>query len=259
MLAELVEKLVSLGSESQTIVYEKPPAEPPHVYFTREQNGDLLRRSAEPAPRQHTALDLQPIIDMAKTWSEYCKIVSIWASRQGVVCLLDDATRRDRVSMLLSWSEQLAVLKGFAQPTPTWMKQEDLVRVLRISLAGCVPTSLLPIVRKTKFRQNAEGETEVAHGKASMGRSMERELTGTSNIPEQITVIVPLWQGFQAHHPYPVECAIEIDVVTERFAIVPLPGEIERAIRKGESDLINHLKAQFVDEGSTVMVYYGTP
>jgi hypothetical protein len=169
------------------------------------------------------------------------------------------------VPNFLSLSQRSTMLKEFllaltdlaveAKGRPSY-KQADFVRLLRITFAGCLGPAgnLLEIVRKIQFRVNQAGRSEVQHGKASIGKSLEAELTGAGALPEEVVFQVPIFEsGFQDLEM--VGCALEVDPQTETFQLIPYPRSIEEALSVAEERLGAELTASL--EG--VRVFHGVP
>lgn len=240
----------------------KVAEEPDHVYYLASPQGTVQRVEAEPEPRDHHVLDIPSLVRFVEPFVGEQE-VEIWYHRARVVAILDSDIRRDQVNLCLEFSPQLQALRHLeGKATPHG--QKEFVRLLRVTLAGCVPSGLIDVVRHMKFRVNSSGEGVISHGKSSVGRTLEAQLTGEKEIPEEVNLEVPIWNGFQSHRKFRVPCAIEIDPAAEKISLTPLPGAIEEAVRLAEECLGNLLNEELVDtivESSLphVQVLYGTP
>ena len=227
-------------------------AEPEHVYLL---NG--VRQIAEPRPRDHKAMSLQTIVAFAMrdVDSHDGNPPATWYSRSGVVLLLSDTTRRDRVTLALDYSPQLKRLQALeAQPKP--FGQRELIFMLRTTFAHCLAPAgnILDVLRCVKWRSKAAADATVQHGKTSIGKTLEQELTGTGALPEYLTLDVPIFaSGFPALRGN-VELALEPDAATETFQLLPLPGSIETAIADAEARIGAELRAAL---GEGAAIYYG--
>jgi hypothetical protein len=136
--------------------------------------------------------------------------------------------------------------------------QKAFIKLLRIDLAGCLGPAgnLLDVVRQVKFKQHQSGEGVIQHGKASVGRAIQSELTGAGTIPEEATLDVPVFAGPLARRRYRVDCAIEVDPATEKFQLIPFPGAVEAAICAAEKEVGVDLETAVASEAA---IYYGTP
>jgi hypothetical protein len=66
---------------------------------------------------------------------------------------------------------------------------------------------------------------------------------------------VPVFDGPLGYLEQAVEVAIDVDVGTAKLVLIPLPGDVERAIVRAEQEIVKSLKAEL----KTVPVYYGKP
>lgn len=255
MLKELVEKIGALAVEAHGVEVVTPPGEPKHRYAIRKPDGTLEWFEATPPPRQHAVRSVEALVDVARHFKEDGCLPTCWYSRTGVVLVVNEmAGRRDRVTLPLGLSVPLTDLmlrEAKRQP----VGQAQLVSLLRTTLARCVRGNLLEMVRRVNFSQSAAGHGELHHGKSSIGKSLQAELTGAAALPENVTFDVPVFSG-HFHTVQPVECALEVAPETQTFTLVPIPGDIERAVALGEAALGSRLAAGLKDE---VSVFYGEP
>lgn len=258
MFKELVDRLVELGERNASGRVIATPAEPSHTYCLQKPDGSLEYVRATPPKRSHYASDVATLAAIVKRFAEQGKhIVSVWYSQQGVLALLDDDDRHDRAILPLSLSSFVVALRKL-EHTRTWLTQVEFIQLLRITLAGCLSSSnILSSVRSVKFRQLAQGERDVQHGKVSLGKSLEAELNGASTIPEEMSLWVPIFPGVvDAAIMIPV--ALDVDPVAEKFLLQPLPGSVDAAIREAEKRLGALVRAAL--EGvENVAIHYGCP
>lgn len=265
MLAELFDKIGVQAVKANGPHVLTPKAEPEFRYGVLDKDGNIDWREAEPQPRQHKASDLATIARFVSDHSDHAEVDGVelgpvvWYSRSGVVALLKDDQRRDRVAILLNPSPQMVTLSDLAGKEP-WHDHPGFVRLLRIKLADTLSLAgnLVDIVRQVKFNVTTDGQSRVGHGKASIGKSIESELVGTGAVPETVTLTVQVFDG----HPWRanVSCAIEIDSASQKFQLLPFPGAIEKALRDGEASLAADLGQALADaQAIDVPVYYGVP
>lgn len=268
MLKELFDAVVLQTTKAMRPTVVHADAEPNHVYLLAHADGKVEQREALPEPRAHRAGDLSAIIEMVHELTRRSEEsvsdtnLVVWYSREAVVLLLDDATRRDRLTLPLTLHPQLLALQQLEQSKQQF-DQKGFVSLLRIQFAGCLGPAgnLIEIVRQVKFKQHQDGHGVVQHGKASIGRSIQSELTGAGTIPEQTTLDVPVFAGPLAARRYAIECAIEVDPASERFQLIPFPGAVEAAICAAEAQLGADLRdaTRRNTEEDEAAVYYGMP
>ncbi len=256
MLKEFFESVVRTAQDSLRPTVLKPDAEPAHRYALALHSGEVLWFEAEPQPRQHKAGDIGTIAKLAATSS--AKPV-VWYSRKGVVLLCDDGTRRDQVRLDLRLHPQLVLLSELER-TNCWHDQKAFIALLRIALNGLLPdTPLIESIRRLRFRKLDSGESIVQSNKASLGRTIESELTGSAPLPETVELEVPVFDLLSLAFTLPVSCALEIDPATEKFQLLPFPGQIESAIADAENMLGEELRILLSMNGEEVPLYFGAP
>ena len=260
MLKELYEAISRQAVEANEKQILQPPGGPEHVYGIVHRDGTVEWKEAAPHPRNHKAGDLDSLVANAERFAPQADgadtVAVCWYSRKGVVLLAEDATRRDRVTLPLTLSPQLAYLQRLEESKPrVQFTQADLVLTLRTTLARSISPDVVAVFRRLNFRKSSGGASEVGHGKASIGRELQAELTGSGAIPETLAFRVPV---FAAGVPFEaaVECAVDVQAEAERFLLIPLPGEIENAITQAET-YIGGILAENLPE--TVPAFYGEP
>lgn len=265
MDAATLERIVELANKAHGPKVLKASQEPDHIYNIVDEDGKVERCEAEPEPRCHTALDLETVAKFASGFAAAGKHVEVWYHRNAVCAVLDAGTRRDVVNMPLPYSPQHVTLSHLEKTRPQ-LSQKDFVRLLRVDLAGCLPRGVIDSVRNLKFRQLSTGESQIGHGKASVGRQIEAELTGSCNIPEDVDLLLPVWASLFSARLFRVPCVLEIDPGAEKFCLLPLPGAIENVIREAEGLLFNALSHAIAEalpgdmpSADNVTVLYGTP
>lgn len=241
-----------------------------HRFLLQSPSGLLSEREVTPPPREHQARSLQTVLELAKQHSLFAPptvplkvdagalpAVAIWYSRNRVVALLDDATRRDRIYLPLEASPQLKKLAELER-TATLLTQREIIFLLRTLFHDCLGRcgDLLGVLRTAKIKRSEDGLATVQHGKSSVGRSMQAELTGLASIPEYLVLDVPLFASVFAYRGQ-IHCALEIDVATERFQILPLPKQIELAISEAEEAIGEEIASAVRDDD--IAVRHGEP
>ncbi len=254
MLKEFVDAIAAQAVEAKGGRFLKPAQEPAHVYYLVTPDGKVERVEGAPEPRRHAAGNLQAVIDLAKNLPEPGHAV-VWYHRTGVVLVMDDSTRRDTVTLGLELSPQVLTLHAQEQRA-TAFKHADFLKLLRVNFADCLHRTgnLMESLKKVNFQAGKVVDSSVGHGKASVGRSLESQVTGTAAIPEQIDLDVPVFSTRQERCI--VRCALEPDGATETFSLIPLPGQIEAGIRAAEERVGVILHA---DLKGVAPVYYGRP
>jgi hypothetical protein len=237
-------------------------AEPGGVYYVRQ--GDKLERvEAKPGPVKHIAQELKTIADFA---NRHKTTATLWVATgmdgANAKCLMADKPEGDQACIFLKHSDpfaELTKLQSNWQKMP--FKQHDLVLSLRTTFANAIDakTDLLGCVRSVRFRTQAESSGVIEKGRASVGKSIEQQVSGAREIPEEVVFSVPVYAS--GHMVYvSVRVAIEVDMGKEQFFLIPLPGEIEKALATARLSIASWVVNQ-LEEDSPVRdkVYFGAP
>lgn len=250
MFKEAIETLADLAVKAKAPKIIRDAAEPAHHYWTVDGMGNMKKEIAAPHPRDHKAQDLESVVD-------FCNVEGsrIWYSRNGVIGLIVDEERRDKVSLKLTYTPQLLTLLDIERQKYPEYDQKSFLKLLRIALHDCLGSApdLVDSIRAVKFELNSEAQGRVGHKEESLGRSMKAKLTGDTDVPEFVELTVPIFANLPGKHER-VKCAIDISLEKQQFRLIPLPGELENALREGEAGVHDRIRQQF--EGS---VLYGEP
>lgn len=251
MLAELFEAVTTQARKTDAVQIVKEFQDGTIAH--RVGAGPLAFLQSPPTPRNHKALDLSAIIEFAEIDP---KKSAVWYSRSGVVCLTDDGTRRDKVSLSLDYSPQLKLLQRW-EASAVCQSQRAILLDLRTTLAGCEfdeeSKLLMPSIQCVTFTKNSEGTAEVKPGKASIGKKLTEQATGATPIPLYVTFNVPIF-ATAFNFTGTVRCAVDVDAGDEKFRLIPLPLQIETAIAGVEGLIMGSLKS-----GTKAPVRYGSP
>lgn len=244
------------------VVVLAPEQEPEHRYAIVSPNGSIEWREAEARPRKHVIRDFETLKALVR--GEYPNS-EIWYSRKGVQAFLDKTNRRDVVSLPFSVSPQMRQLLAWEQTGGAKLSQSQMILILRTVFCGCLGRAgdVIGIFRRVKFNQIRNEDSTVQHGRASIGKSIESELTGVSTIPERITFEVPIFSQFTANR-LPrgvVTCAVEIDAANQTIQLIPEPLAIEEALGVAECQLEDELTELINSDDAvpSIPIYFGDP
>ena len=201
-----------------------------------------------PMPRDHAVNSLQDMI----AYVAENKSAVVWHGTDGVIAILDDLDRRDRVTFALAFSQRMETLRKLAKEKPTF-DQTKFIRLLRIDL-GLDNTAVVAKFRKLDWENGDKARGDVKHGDARLSREVIAKVEGIDQLPEEIRVPVPVYRQAGEREEYEVLCAVEIDARNQTFQLLPLPDEIERVIDLHQADIRSRLDADL-----TCPVYYGRP
>jgi len=221
---------------------------PRKAYFQRGDQTEVI--DLPPPLRQSKVRNLEGIIDAAQ--GDAAKKPVVWHDDDGVRLVLDDADRRDVVTLPLTHARPFAILVELESAVKP-MDQRRFVRLLRFEL-GVAAVTVAPW-RKLEWSQQKAAQGEIAPGRDRLGSDIQGSVKGASDLPEELLIPVPLYDQLGERSSYPVRCAIDLDVYNEQIVLMPLPGEIQAVIDEHQASIHERLVAAL----DGVPVYYGSP
>ena len=165
---------------------------------------------------------------------------ALWYEHAAVVLTYDYDDRRDRATLTLIESEQFKTLK--ALQTIRALNQAAFCRLLKHDLAGAIPDTLLPTIRRLTFTKNAGGNSDLQHGRDTMGRQVEAAVVGAIDIPEYLTAAVPIYANPGLTKRHEIRLSLEISTTTEEFILRPLPDACQNAVDAAQAWIGNALR-----------------
>ena len=241
-LAEAIEIIRDLAQEAAA---PKPPQlvplpEPGHIYALFDPDTKKLERhEARVAPRLYRCGHVEDVAKLINVFLAREETSDVFAFVQnGGVCVIlnEKGDRRDRLVMNLtpSWPWKALCVGGA-------FSQAAFIRHLRVTLnAQYQPDDIVTAVRKLKFGSTSDGRSEVQTGRASMGKSVEAHVAGMDAGDlerfEDMTVTLPIYSDLLDPNQeyrvvtFGVECALDINVEEQKFALIPKAGELERVL-----------------------------
>ena len=249
-----IQKIAELGRDAASPIHKVPGDN--EALLVRGPDGGFTRYDL-PVRRNHIAGELTAIIDLYNRFDE----AEIWYSRKGIVVVIetgDDVAYRDRATLPLTYSPQLALLQEWEAGRCNVYSQAPAVLTIRTVFRRCLGKAgnLEAALKNIKFLSAASGSSAISHGKASVGKQIETQVAGVENIPEQFTLQVPVFNGGFASIQ-DVEVAIDLDPATQNIKFIPIPGDVEAAIGRAEAHIGTTL-AEILGEKGT-KVYLGQP
>jgi hypothetical protein len=248
--ADTLGKIQTMAVEAAGVKILEIPGDPDHVLVA--SGGTFSERPVPAAHRSHTVRSLDDFSRACERWGEQG---TIWHSDTRITLVTDDLARRDGVLFLLQFSEQFERLRKLR--TDPRLNQAGIIRLLRHDLAGAVPGDLVPLFRKLDFKRRSDGTTNLQHGRESLGRSVEAEVSGTAELPELITADVRVYGSVGLIWKKSIRLTLDVDATNEVFYLAPEPDALEAAIQSTQADIANSLSANLTDDPPRI--FYGEP
>lgn len=217
------------GAEGKLDIVQ-PPGEPKHVYLAIKPNGDFQKLETSPAPRAHTLITLDEVIRFVNESGSVEETV-VWYDRNGVIVILDDATRRDTATLKLNFTPQLKLLQKLDAERPGFC-QQDFRRILKLDLAGCLDSPyLLNWISDVKFASAQNSAGNLRSERESLGKDIDAQaVSGAGEMPEMVPLTVRIYDDPSLMETYGVRCQFHLEIQEKQFKLIPMPLEVHNAI-----------------------------
>lgn len=202
-----------------------------------------------PYPRCHHFGSLDDLAGFATRFSD----ASVWHKKDAVVVLCDDQKRQDMGTLVLEWSREYRVLDKLDHGEDKYA-QAAFVRLLHRELG--VDASIVAAFRRLDFQVLQASYGEFSHGKDRMGKSVQADVQGSQDIPDEITVTVPIYETPGERAPEPIACGVDLEPQNSVIRFRPLPGELSKALESRQVDIRRRLVALL---GNGAKIYFGAP
>ena len=225
------------GDTTRLVYYDHTAADGPLVTFT-----------VPPDARAHRVDDLETLAALA----EGCTDPALWFCRTQIVLHFDAADRRELAVMPLQFSEPFQDLRQLAD-RDTWT-QKGLIRFLRLRL-GVDNPAMLDRFRRLDWTHTATTKAESRHQRESLGKEITAAVQGVEDIPDTLTVTVPVYDLPVLPCPQEVRLALEVDAGEQRFTLAAFPGQLAAA-EAAAAEIVRERLAALVGD---VPIYSGRP
>lgn len=200
-------------------------------------DGEIVTVESPPTVRQNSLDSISDLCDAIGRFSGDASKSAVWVQPHFVRVEIDEETRkvaRDELTMSLSLNP---AFEKIAKLEREWVSQKSAVDTFRHDLFACVvePSSMIQSIRKLRFSTQSKETGEFTASSAALGRSVESQISGDIDLPEQFSI---------EFHPYPelhnefpslavvVMCSLFTDAGRGMLKFAPLPGEIARCKRE---------------------------
>lgn len=252
MLADAINRLVELGQNSREIKLIHQDA----YSFYYNIGGEIEAMEKSPPPIKVTTYDLESFCK-ATDWlvarqGGTSPTHSVWVGEEDIVALLDAETRLHRVTMPLEYNPVFQRLEKLQDQLLT---QQDLISLLKYDLETVLDgAELLAAVRHIKFRTGASGESNIQHGRESMGRSIDAEVTGAGDMPDAATIRCRVFD-IEEIAAVDIHCDLQILPEKQLFRFRPRVNQLSSARRSQIDDITEFIR----DALKIHRVYRGEP
>lgn len=235
---ELIQTTARQAAKAEIVAI---PGDPDRALISQCGSREMLE--LPPKHRNHAVFDLDSLLSLSDTKCGYGEDgepnVIVWHSEEEVVVVLDDDTRRDFAKLKLEYSKAFAALRRISAGVQ--LEQFQFARLLKVELDGCVPATLSQVVRSLKFARNEEGESDLQHGKSTLGRRVEANITGSGDIPEEFVVSTNVYANVLQDDTRQVRVSIDIDLEEHKFGLSVIGDELSMAVLLTQETLSERL------------------
>ena len=253
MLKEALEYLSGLATKAAAP--QEIETDDPRFARYLTGSGSVIKVELDPLPRDHRIGQLSDLISLARESAAAVDTCVVWYDENAVVLIMDDGEHRcQKAAMILAESDVFSIVRKLGVAN---YDHKSFIRLLRVHLAGALnPGSLLEIVRRIRFENGSVTNASVQKNRESLGREITSAVSAESEIPDVVTLAVPVYKTLGEADPYPVRCTVEVDPIEGRFRLTPFPDEIERVQQLAVGSIAERL-AEALPE--SVPAYYGRP
>lgn len=244
------------GAEGK-VKFCKLATEPDYVYAAVLPDGTWTRHEAAYGPRRHTLATLVETIAYANVKGTEENSV-VWFSEAGLTVILDDGNRRDKATCDLDYSQPFTLLMKIEAQGLTYT-QTEFRRLLKVDLHDCTPNDvLLDWVAGVDFSSQSRTSGTIAKDRSSFGKDIETAVVSKagSEPPDEIALTMTVFTDPGLTERRRILCAVEVHTNSQKFEIVPYPGEIKRAI---DAELANIESRMTGEGGCACPVFRGEP
>lgn len=255
---EMTKEALELIQETAQRAYT--PMELPEVDARKKYvalNGEIKEITVAPGLRNHRVTALNSLIEYATAWLA-AETVSpqIWVGENAVTLVLDDDDRLDRVVYPLAHSRPYTILRRIdAGTSERTFDQRTFIRLLRVEL-GLEP-ELVANFRRLAISQKQGSHSTIDHCAEALGRSIEAQVAGADEIPEEIIACIPVYANLDVSAGYAVQCAVKMDLHGGQIYLRPLPGHVEAAQARATEQIRERIAGALEDV--QIPVYCGDP
>lgn len=241
-IKEALEFLAQQAVLSQRNTF-RPDSEPEDTYFLRGADGKYERMQAEPDPRDYVASAFEDFVELIKSSRGNATKTLVMVGARGVVGLLDEVQRRERVTFLLRPTMGFLTVKECEKRRP--LGQREFVSMMRVELNGCVDPILIAAFKHIRFEKSSDGEQQISNSNKAISSKIQMKLAaGGADIPEEITLDLAVYEEFPTIKKA-VRCVVETCIEEGTFTLIPVAGELLSAQVKTQGEIQRGLIERF--------------
>lgn len=226
-------------------------------------NGTATPIGLPPALRQHEVCELDELCryvkDRIATPGDDPKSIVVWHGRDEVVVILDDADRRDRVTLGLAKTNAWEWVEACDHTRPR-LDAKEFLTLLKTTLDECVDPAALHdwqvALRNVRLTRKVASEQTTERGLEKLGREIQNECAGADAVPQVLMVSAAVYRNCgEVDVVADVTFDVSIDFDAGKFVLNPIGDRIANAV-----DACQHGIGEYVREKTGLQsVFHGTP
>ena len=252
-----VHYLVGCGEKGEygtTRIVTEPAPRNYKALTTEDFAALVVRQFSLPTPLEPRETSVEPTMTAPPVIRKTAGPKMVMVGRTAIVATVDEAERREWVSLVLTTTTALDTLNK-CDDSRTPQGQSDFVNMLRIELAGCVDPIIVEAFRHLVFGKVSGGESAVSNSNKAVSSAIKMTLAaGGNDIPDEIVCGLTVYEQFP-EFGVQVRCAVQTIVEDAAFLLIPLAGELFRAEEKTRTAIAARLRELLGDDA--IGVYQG--
>lgn len=246
-LFEAIGKMAVRAHEAKVIVL--PGAE--RDAFVQLPSGELHPVELPPPLTQAEVYDVASIKEAIEAFVEDTEHAVLWYDSSRITLQFDRVDCREYVRFPLEYTQQFRTLMKL----PRSFDQRTLLYFLKVELAGLVDPATIAIFRTLDFTRAEEQKGKLSHQDESLGRSVQAGVRATSDIPEFLTLSVPIFAHPDFPFSIPVRISVDVNIAANQIQLTALPDTLSNAMDQA-LDLVGKV---LTDECEVSHVLRGEP
>lgn len=242
--ADAFRELINLAQKARAVeVIEIPGVSDRKWIANRDGTREVVPIPARPRNNQMLSrADLvAAVLDKA-----ICPDPEVFVSGTGVGVWCNRTQRTDRVGLNFTTSARFQLLTNLQSPRA--FQPKDAVKMLRLELHGGRHQSVIDALSNIDFQRTNAGKSNVAHGRETLGRSVEAVIQQADKVPQLFTIETPLWstQGFNGYGTS-IAIGVHLDPEQGTVELRVLSDEIMRATNECVNAVVTALRESMPD------------
>jgi hypothetical protein len=227
-----------------------------HLYL--QPDGISVEVDIPPPPMANKVRTIADMLTAVERFGTSRSIV--FHGQKSVILQLDEYCPWGTVTLPLRLSEFWRLVDSLGESNG--MDQRSFLRMLRHGLRPCVPAALISAISKMEIITSGNQRSEVNPGRERGTREFAADLADSGEIPDEVTLNVPVYSDQGLNTPVPIRCSLEYSLPPQPvlFHLRPLPDELERGMMLVQGilhsllvDGIGDLEVEWTDGPPTVL------